>query len=172
MLVNVGDLFEITLSDKRKAIGHYVHWDEKYGPFIQVYDYIRNKEDLNIEEVINTGYLFPPIITGLKAAVRSGLWSVVGKKPITEFRYPKFLRSHWNDKTGVVRNWFLFDGVNTFSLGPVLPEEYKKLEYLVVWSPYDVIYRIETGKIPFPFGEMIRNNKFTPLAGEKKSISE
>jgi len=162
-MVRVGDLFEITLSDRRVAIGHYVHRDDKNGPFIQVFNSITNKDDMEIEDVVATGYMFPPIITGLKAAVRKGLWPIIGKRPVIDFKYPKFLRSFWNDKTGEVKNWFLFDGVNDFSLGPVLPEEYKSLEYMVVWSPLDVIYRVETGIIPFPFGEMIKNNKFTPM---------
>lgn len=168
MLVKVGDLFEITLSDGRRAIGHHVYWDEKYGPFIQVFNYIKTKGDMNLKEAINSGYMFPPILTGLKAALRSGLWSVIGNRQIADFKYPKFLRSYWNDKTGEVKNWFLFDGVNSFSLGPILPEEYKNLEYLVVWSPFDVIYRIETGIIPFPYGEMIKNNRFAPI-GQRKN---
>jgi hypothetical protein len=171
-MVKVGDLFEITLSDGRKAIGHFVYWDEKYGPFIQVFNIIKYKYELKIEDAITKGYMFPPIITGLKAAVRKGLWPVIGKRKITDFKYPNFLRAYWNEKTGEVKNWFLFDGVNTFSLGSVLPEEYKNLEYLVVWSPFDVIYRIETGTIPFPYGEMIRDNKFIPIAQNKKSNAD
>ena len=39
-MVKLGNIFEITLSDERKAIGHYVYWDKKNGPFIQVFNYI------------------------------------------------------------------------------------------------------------------------------------
>lgn len=164
MIVKVGDLFEITLSDNRRAVGHYVYWDDKNGPFIQVFDHITTKEEMRIADAVTKQYLFPPVITGLRAMVRKGLWPVIGKKPVTDFIYPKFISSYWNDKTGEIKKWFLYDGKSFISIGLVLPEEYKKLEYLVVWSPYDVIYRIETGKIPFPFGEMIRDNKFTPIA--------
>lgn len=168
-MVKVGDLFKITLSDNRKAVGHYVYWDDKNGPFIQIFNYLANKEELKIENAVKKPYMFPPIITGLKAAVRNGLWSVIGKMPVTDFIYPKFISSHWNDKTGEVKNWFLYDGIKFNSIGPFLSEEYKRLEYLVVWSPFDVIYRIETGLIPFPYGEMIKNNKFTPISSGDKS---
>jgi hypothetical protein len=167
MMIKIADLFEITLSDNKKAIGHYVYWDDKNGPLIQVFNYLANKDEMRIEDAIKMPYMFPPVITGLKAAVRNGLWPVIGKKPVINFTYPKFISSHWNDKTGEVTNWFLYNGNSFISLGLALPEEYKNLEYLVVWSPFDVIYRIETGIIPFPYGEMIKNNRFAPIVQRK-----
>lgn len=162
-MAKVGDVFEIPLSSNRLAVGHFVYHDKKHGPFIQAFDYIADKNGFNIQDAIQARYLFAPVITGLKAAIRTGLWNIVGYKPVVNFTYPKFISAIWNDKTGEVINWFLFDGENFIKLGPVLSEEYKPLEFMVVWSPYDVIYRIETGKIPFPYGEMIRDNKYTPL---------
>ncbi len=167
MRLRVGDLFEITLSDNRKAIGHYVYWDDKNGPFIQVFKYLYDKEEVIVEKAIESSYMFPPVITGLRAAVRNSLWPLIGRKPIINFTYPNFISAHWNDKTGEVINWFLYNGKGFISLGPVLPEQYKNLEFLVVWSPFDVIYRIETGIIPFPYGDMIKNNRFTPIAQRK-----
>lgn len=164
MIVKVGDLFEITLSDNLRAIGHYVFKDDKNGMFIQVFDYLARKEEIKIEDAVKRPYMFPPVMTGLRAAVRAGLWPVIGKKPVIDFIYPKFISAFWNEKTGEVITWFLYDDWKYFKLGPVLPEEYKKLEFLVVWSPFDVIDRVETGIITFPYGEMIKNNKYTPLA--------
>jgi hypothetical protein len=162
-MVKVGDLFEITLSNERCAIGHFVYRDKNNGPFIQVFNYIADKKDFNLEKAIQAKYIFPPVITGLGAAIRTGLWQIVGKKPVNDFVYPKFISTFWNDKTGEVTNWFLYDGSSYEKLGPILPVEYKNLEYLVVWSPYDINYRIETGEIPFPYGDLIKNNRFTPL---------
>lgn len=160
----VGDLFEIPLSDYRKVVGHYVFWDNKNGPFIQVFNYLFDKEEMIVGKAIEFPYMFPPVITGLRAAIRNGLWHLVGKKPVSNFTYPNFISSHWNDRTGEVINWFLYNGKEFISLGSVLPEQYKNLEYLVVWSPFDLIYRIETGNVPFPYGDMIKNNRFTPVA--------
>ncbi len=160
-MIKVADLFEITLSNDKKAIGHYVFRDKQNGPLIQVFDYIANKDAVRIEDAVKKPYLFPPVITGLNAAVRTGLWPIIGKKAVINFVYPKFISSHWNINTGEVKNWFLYDQKGFTSLGPALPEEFKDLEYLVVWSPFDVISRIETGIIPYPFGDMIKNNRFT-----------
>ena len=163
-MIKVGDLFVITLSDHRMAVGHYVYWDNKNGPLIQVFDYTDNQQKINVEDAVKKSYMFPPVITGLKAAIRNSLWTVIGNLPVTDFIYPKFISSHWDEKTGEVKCWFLYDGINFNKIGVFLPDEYKNLEYLVVWSPFDIITRVETGIIPFPYGEMIRNNKFTPPA--------
>lgn len=163
-MVKVGDIFEILLSGNRKAVGHFVFNDKKHGPFIQVFDYIKDLTRFDIEEATQSPYIFPPVITGLRAAINSGLWRVVGNKSIENFVYPRFISSYWNDKTGEIIAWFLFDGESFIKLGPILPEEYKSLEFMVVWSPYDVVYRIETGEIPFPYGAMIKDNRFTPIA--------
>jgi hypothetical protein len=42
------------------------------------------------------------------------------------------------------------------------------LEFLSVWSPYDVAERIETGKGLFPNSELILNNQFTPMMNNEK----
>lgn len=116
MKIRVADLFEITLSDNRKAIGHYVYFDDKNGPFIQVFDYIVQNTAVNVNDAILRPYLFPPVITGLHGAIRRGFWKVIGKQPITKFEYPKFISSFWDDKNGEVINWFLYDGANYFKL--------------------------------------------------------
>jgi hypothetical protein len=163
--VRVGDVFEIPLSDGRKAFGHYVFRDEKEGPLIQVFDLITEGEvqpEKVLERLKQAKPLFPPVITGVFAAVRTGLWRVIGRMPVQGFVYPKFISTFWDDKTGKARVWFLYDGEKDVSLGLKLPEEYKQLEFLVVWSPYDVVYRIETGEYPYPYGDLIRYNKYTP----------
>jgi hypothetical protein len=168
-MIKVGDIFEIPLSNNRKAVGHFVFKDKKNGPLIQVFNDITDNEKVNIEDAINSNYLFPPVLTGLYAAIRVGLWHIIGKMPVTNFTYPKFISSVWDDQSGEVKNWFVWDIEKFVKLGPILPEEYKTLEYMVVWSPQDIVYRIETGSIPFPFGEMIKNNKFTPTLENKKT---
>ena len=170
--VRVGDVFEIPLSDGRKAYGQYVFRDKKMGPLVQVFDLI-TEGDLPPEEVLerlkSAKPLFPPVITGVFAAVRTGLWKVIGRLPIREFTYPKFVSTFYDQKTGKARIWFLYDGEKDIRIGPELPEEYKQLEFLMVWSPYDVMYRIETGEYPYPYGDLIRYNKFTPRETSPRS---
>ena len=160
-MVKIGDVFEIPLSDDRFAYGQYVFSDSKMGPLIQVFNLI-TKNKIHIEKLGDVKPLFPPIITGLFAAIRTGMWKVIGRQAIKGFVYPNFISTFFDDKTGNARVWFLWNGKESVRIGSQLPDEYKKLEYLMVWSPQDVVKRIETGEYPFPYRELIQNNKFNP----------
>jgi hypothetical protein len=131
------------------------------GPIIQVFDLFSDSK-IRAQEFETAQPLFPPIFTGLFAAIRTGLWSIVGKSGIKDFVYPNFVSTLYDQKTGKARTWFLWDGNKSIPLGLQLPDEYKKLEYLVVWSPYDVVKRIETGEYLYPYRELIMNNEFVP----------
>jgi hypothetical protein len=160
-MVKVGDVFEIPLSDGRFAYGQYVFKDRKMGPIIQIFDLI-SEGRIGIEQLETAHHLFPPIITGLFAAIRTGMWSIIGRKAVESFTYPNFVSTFFDDKAGKARIWFLWDGEKSVPLGTQLPDKYKKLEYLLVWNPPDVVRRIETGEYVFPFRELIQNNQFTP----------
>ncbi len=144
----VGDIFEIPLSDGRKAFGQYVFRDKHQGPLIQVFDLIV-KGDVSVEEIINSKPLFPPVITGLSAAYRIGLWKKIGYIPIKDFKYPLFISTLLGNLNRKPRQWFLWDGKKYHKLGTKLPKKYQKLEMLVVYSPYDIPKRIETGERRF-----------------------
>ena len=106
--------------------------------------------------------MFRPVITGLFAAIRTGLWKKIGYIQVNDFEYPNFIATNYNQKTGKASIWFLWNGEKYIRLGTELPEKYKELEYHMVWSPYDVVDRIETGKYPFPYRELIELNEFSP----------
>jgi hypothetical protein len=76
---------------------------------------------------------------------------------------PNFVSAYYDEKTGEAYQWFVWDGENYSRVGSRLPDELKKLEYLVVWHPYNIPERIETGVYPYPYGDLIKNNKFVPL---------
>ena len=154
--VRVGDVFQIPLSDGRIAYGQYVYRDRRNGPIIRVYNFISENE-LSFAEVQKqlqkAKLLFPPVITGVFAAVRSGLWKVLGRLPVNDFEYPNFINV-FDENYQPKSYWFLVTEEKDVLLGKRLPEEYKNLEMLTVWSPYDVMHRIETGENPY--SEMIR----------------
>lgn len=155
----VGDIFEIPLSDGRKAFGRFLI-RSKIGPIIQVFSLITNKPcDLN--EIIRSPELFPPVITGLFAAIKTGLWKVIGNIPPVDLHHPKFISTNYTED-GRANIWYLWDGEKHEVIGKKLPKQYKSLEFLVGYSPTSVTERIETGEIPFPYGELIRDNHFTP----------
>jgi hypothetical protein len=160
--LKVGHVLEIPLSMDRKAYGQYVFADKRMGPLFQVFDLITDTT-VQLEELRGVKAMFPPVITGLRAAVRLDLWKVVGWIPVEEFVYPNFVSTLYNQKTGKAGIWFLWNGTRDIRIGSKLPEKYKKLEFLIVWSPCDVATRIETGYYPFPYRELIQNNEFTPI---------
>lgn len=161
-MVSVGDIFEIELKDTYKSYGQYVYKDKKQGPLIQIFDLIIKDGINDVYDLQHVKYLFPPVITGLYAAIKLGLWRTIGKIPVVNFIYPLFVTSFYDEKSGEAYRWFLWDGEKYLDVGKRLPNKYKKLEYLIVWSPYDVITRIETGEYPYPYGDLIRKNKFIP----------
>jgi hypothetical protein len=149
--VRVGDIFQIPLSDGRVAYGQYVYRDKKHGPIIRVFDFISETEtefDKIKEQLAHAKLLFPPVITGVFAAVRTGLWKVVGRLPVNDFEYPNFINV-LDENYQPISDWFLVTKDDTMRLGKKLPKKYKHLELLVVWSPYDVVHRIETGENPY-----------------------
>ena len=157
----IGDIFEIPLSDGRRAYGQYLHYS-KMGPIVRVFDLI-SEGDVTIEQIVTSQPLFPPVITGLFAAIKNKLWKIIGYRPVMNFVHSKFVSTLYNQQTGKAGIWFLWDGGRDIKIGSTLPSEYRGLEFLVVWNPQDIVDRIETGEIPFPYGDLIKNNKFTPI---------
>jgi hypothetical protein len=157
--LKVGDIFEIPLHDGRMAYGRYLMLS-RMGPIIQVFS-LKSEKNVELNEIIKSPELFPPIITGLFAAIKSGFWKVIGNIPYDGSYHPKFLSTNYT-QDGHANIWYLWDEENETILGKELPNKFKGLEYLVVWDPPSVVERIESGKIPFPYSELIRDNRFTP----------
>ncbi|PKO11943.1 MAG: hypothetical protein CVU39_26770 [Chloroflexi bacterium HGW-Chloroflexi-10] len=159
-MIKVGTIFEIQLSGYRKAFGQYIHKD-RMGPIIKVFNLItKERPDQNI--ILNSALLFPPIITGLFAALKAGLWVPIGFDEVKQFDYPGFVSTLYDQKTGEANIWFYWDGNKSIRLGTELQDEFKNKEYLMVWDPNDVVHRIETGEYPFPYKDLILFNKFSP----------
>ena len=155
----VGDIFEIPLSEKKKAFGQYIYWDRQKGPLISVYNCIlsQEKNTPSPEKIITSKPLFPPVITGLQAAVKSGLWKIIGHASVQGFTYPGFVSTAIDYTSGNHGYWYYWDGEKSITLGKELPEEYQRKEFLAVYSPFDIAERIETGKRPYE--ELILTNK-------------
>jgi len=147
----IGDVFEIALSDGRMAYGQYVQWNELMGPAIWVFDYLPEKtaEAGDILAAVGTAHiLFGPVFTGLFAAIRTGLWRIVGHAEVRGLRPLRFLTVH-DENYVPLGPWGLWDGESTRSLGRDLPSQYKHLELLIGWHPDSIRRRIETGENPY-----------------------
>jgi hypothetical protein len=148
----IGDLFEIPLSDGRKAIGQYVYFDRKNGPLIRIFNFFAPLDQAVVLDRINTAeLLFPPVITGLFAAIRTGIWRIIGHLPVDDFQQPCFVSAFYDERSGNYGTWYLWDGTDYVALGKELPEKYQKLERLVVWHPNNIVMRIETGDNPYEY---------------------
>lgn len=118
-----GDIFEIPLSDGKMAYGWYLYYS-KMGPLIQVFDLITSsKEKVLLEQVMSSKPIFPPIITGLFAAIKEKYWRVIGHQPVINFIHPKFVSTFYDEFTGKANIWFLWDGQKETRIGAFLPED-------------------------------------------------
>jgi len=156
--IKVGDIFEIPLSDGRSAYGQYIFRDSKMGPIIQIFNRI-SESHIEIEDLRYSKLLFPPVITGLYGAIRTGLWTIIGYLPVKEFIYPNFISTTFDLRSGHIGTWYLWDGQRSRQIGSHLPEKYKQLEFLVGWAPQDVVIRIETGQLQEPYRTLINENR-------------
>lgn len=149
--LKIGDIVEIPLSTGHRAFCQYVYRD-KMGPIVRVFDLIlEQNEEITLERFQGAQLLFPPVITGLLAAVRTGLWKVIGRLPVLDFQYPNFISSLYNSQTGKYGNWYLWNGSEDILIGSELPPAYHHLERLVVWHPLSLAERIETGDNPYAY---------------------
>ena len=97
----------------------YIFFDQNEGPLIQVFRQI-DEGNSSSAEVVGSGNLFAPVITGVKAAVSRGVWEVIGHCKIEEFKYPIF-RATNGDPFDFNSTWFLYDGCSEATISP-LPE--------------------------------------------------
>lgn len=175
--LKTGDVLLIPLSETEAAIAQLVYHETNQGsvftPLIRVIKgtFPNDEALIDLDEIDLTNQLFPPICTGVGAAVREGLYKKIGNQPVENFTYPKFISTNYLDD-GLANIWYLSDDKSTEIIGETLPEQYKSLEYEVVLSPFDVIDRIISGEITFPYGDLIKYNKFTPRHKRRKITKE
>ena len=165
-ILKTGDILLIPLSDSQAALGQIVMLDLRreapLNPLLRVIKGIYEPNDIDLDKIDFTDELFPPVITGVGAAVKTGLWEKIGNKPVENFTYPRFLSTFWNQTTGEAGDWLLIDQYQMLQLGKSVPDDLKSLEFRIVLDPHDVVERILTGKVSWPFGDLIMYNKFTP----------
>ena len=139
----VGDIIEIPLGKGKYGYCQYMFYDKENGPLIQVYNLIDDGNS-TIETILKCKPLFPPMMTGIGAAVQKLNWEIIGQCEVENFNYPTF-RSTIGDFLDVNAVWFLYDGSSEKRVSP-LPKNAWNYELGIVWSPYDVVDRILTGK--------------------------
>jgi hypothetical protein len=141
-----GSVVEIPLPNGKLGYAQYLR-NERDGPLIQVFD-CQSDTALSVSEVAELRPLWPPILGGILYAVAHDRWKVIGKLPIPDFPPPLF-KWGFPDDDGRVHRWFLRSEMADAPLGEVLPEQYKDLEFHVIWGPDSIEERIVTGTNDF-----------------------
>jgi hypothetical protein len=145
--LTVGGVFDIPLSDGRKAYGHYLFSNPHMGTLIRVLTPI-SRNPVSVHDLDINTELFPPIFVNLKGAIREGIWHVVGHRPVEAFAFPIFVAPYIVGSIENIDHWSLWDGQSYTRLGRYLPKEYYDKEIYIIWSPLDIADRIETGMNP------------------------
>lgn len=162
MRLKIGDVFCIPLKNDECAIGQYIFLDKTQGTLISISRKLLNREEIEIDRVDFYNKMFPPVFTNLHAIIRSEKWQVIGRKAVANFTYPKFISCYFNEITGEAYRWFLWDGYKYLNIGSKLEEQYKQLEFLIIWNDQSIAHRIISGSYPYPFGDLIKYNRFNP----------
>ena len=142
--LKVGHIFKSPAGKGKHAYGQYCY-DCRRGSMIRIFDIVTDRE-MDLEEITKRELMFPPIFVGLPAAIREGVWELVGFQELKDFKVPLFKTSLFapaeKDNT-----WFVIDVTTdkTIKKGSRVPWRYRKLERAGTWSAYDVIKRIENG---------------------------
>lgn len=146
MKLQKGDIIEMPLPNGNKVLSQFIRKD-KWGDIIVVFSTLPNKEFK--ENITSKNILIGPVITRLKLGLESKdfKWKVV--KNLQQVKTPPLVFI-WKEggygAKDIATRWYLYDGVENKILGEKLPDEYKKTEYLVSYSPKSLIDRIVTGQ--------------------------
>jgi len=142
----IGDVIEIDTGDGL-AYCHYSHRDKMFGYLLRVFNqrYVQRPVDLAAAVGGKPAfYQFFPLGT----YVHRGVVTIAGNVPLSEEAtvFPLF-RSGLADRTGKITNWWLWDGVREWPIGP-LPDELRKLSLRGVCNDLFLIDRILSGWTP------------------------
>lgn len=156
-IVKIGDVFQIPLSDERKAYGQYVFQDKKNGPIIRVFDYFTKKDEKeDIQKIDTSKLLFLPVYASVYWAVKEHGWTVVGSLSVDDYQFSGFLNFMPSfppnpDGGTKVKSWFFWDGEKDIELGGELSKKYLDYESTGVYPADLIAERIETGFNAFEY---------------------
>jgi len=157
-IIKLGDVFEIPLSDGRKAYGQYVYSDSG-GPIMRIFNYFTlPNEKLDLQAIDTKKLLFPPVYAGIMGAVRAKVWKVIGELPFDDYKFEGFLSEIKEIGTNKVKRWFFWDGKTSHDLGCSLPKKYVNFENTAVYPADMIAERIETGFNMFEYPK--KHNRF------------
>jgi Immunity protein 26 len=135
-----GDIYRIALPDGLFAYAHVLLIHAEYGYLVRVFD--RVGQETPVQDLTNSGELFPPVFVALTQATKAGAWRRVGTLPVSAFEFPTFRLSP------LYENWCIWDGAAERRFIGRLPQEMRSLEIEMIWSYQFLAERIATGHHP------------------------
>jgi hypothetical protein len=123
-----------------------LEWNEELGYLVKVFGKVTDDRLTSVEELQGVDAMFPPVFVGLRASVRTGRWTFIGRLPVQDFTFPRF-RSTYGTKPGTYDDW-IWDGAHREFVGR-LPPELRPLEIKLVWGDELLEDRIASGENPF-----------------------
>ena len=146
--IRIGDVVEIP-TRVGLFYAQYTHRNPEYGPLIRVLDCLHATRPQDIESLAlsPTRYV---LFSFLQSAINQGLFEVVGNCPVPEHasRFPVFRSGLADPETGIVKDWWLWDGENSWRVGALSVEQRKLSEERGIWTNALLIERLEAGWSP------------------------
>ena len=138
----LGDIVKVPLPANGTGYAQYTHKHKQYGALLRVFQIREKVED--VADLSNVPHQFTTFFP-LGAAVSREIVSIVGNIPIKdEFKAFPIFRTGVAGQSGVVEDWWLWDGENEERIGKLSA---KQMEYPIrgVINDTLLIERICTG---------------------------
>ena len=150
--INIGDIIEVPTSTGL-YYAQYTHSNAEYGALVRVLEgvYRNRPQDVRSLGLSATRYV---LFCFLQSAVNRGVFKVIGNCPVPEHskHFPQFRSGMADPLTGVVKDWWLWDGNTSWRVG-VLNQEQSNLPEEGVWTDALLIERLEAGWNPESSGQ-------------------
>jgi hypothetical protein len=143
----IGDIIEIP-TKIGLAYAQYTHDHPRRGALLRVFDQIFESRPADWERV-SQGVVRYPVFFPLTAAVRRGIFEIVGHSEVTGANkiFPLFRDGVPEPGTTKVSRWWLWDGEKDWWVGELTPEQ-GKLPIDGIWTDLLLVERIEGGWVP------------------------
>ena len=143
----IGDIIEIPTA-KGLAYAQFTHQHSQFGGLIRVFDTLYEERPDDFSSLVKGDVRFSTFFP-LHAAVRRGIYSVVGHEEVASSNkpFPIFRNGVADLKTKKVAVWWFWDGEKEWRVGEITPGQ-RKMPLLGVWNDTMLVCRIEEGWRP------------------------
>lgn len=150
VVIRKGDVFCVILSNCKKAFFQYVEDDKTQlnSSVIKVFRQIYEEDYLpDLERIVQDEVLFYAH-TMLRVGLKQGIWEKVGnvkqKEELEIYKFRLFEEINFSQITKSY-SWYIWEINSPVLFIGELSNEYKVYELGFVFSPFNILYRVENG---------------------------